>query len=100
MITASIVPAARTDLVNNQGQVPALYAHDASTAKRTFEFFAVNIRNPNTRKAYARAAADFATWCEAHGIADVRQVQPVHVAAYIEGLQIAAPSVKIGRAHV
>jgi integrase len=29
-----------------------------------------------------------------HGIADVRQVQPVHVAAYIEGLQIAAPSVK------
>ena len=76
------------------GQVPALYAPDAPAAKRAFEFFTVNIRNPNTRKAYARAAADFATWCELHGIADVRQVQPVHVAAYIEGLQIAAPSVK------
>ena len=75
-------------------QVPALYAPDAPAAKRAFEFFAVNIRNPNTRKAYARAAADFATWCELHGIADVRQVQPVHVAAYIEGMQIAAPSIK------
>ncbi len=75
-------------------QVPALYAPDAPAAKRTFEFFAVTIRNPNTRKAYARAASDFATWCELHGIPDVRQVQPVHVAAYIEGLQIAAPSIK------
>jgi site-specific recombinase XerD len=93
-MTTAIVPAARADLVNIQGQVPALYAHDEPAAKRTFEFFAVSIRNPNTRKAYARAAAEFATWCEAHGIADVRQVQPVHVAAYIEGLQIAAPSVK------
>ena len=94
MPTTAIVPAARTDLVKIQDQVPALYAHDEPAAKRTFEFFAVSIRNPNTRKAYARAAADFATWCEAHGITDVRQVQPVHVAAYIEGLQIAAPSVK------
>lgn len=76
------------------GQVPALYAPDASAAKRALEFFAVSIRNPNTRKAYARAAGSFATWCELHGIAHVRQVQPVHVAAYIEGLQIAAPSVK------
>ena len=93
-MTTAIVPTARADLANVQGQVPALYAHDEPTAKRTFEFFAVSIRNPNTRKAYARAAAEFASWCEGHGIADVRQVQPVHVAAYIEGLQIAAPSVK------
>jgi site-specific recombinase XerD len=94
MTTTMIVPSGRTNLVNIQNQVPALYAYDEPAAKRTFEFFAVNIRNPNTRKAYARAASDFATWCELHDIADVRQVQPVHVAAYIEGLQIAAPSVK------
>jgi site-specific recombinase XerD len=93
-MTTAIVPTARAGLANIQGQVPALYAHDEPAAKRTFEFFAVSIRNPNTRKAYARAAAEFATWCEARGITDVRQVQPVHVAAYIEGLQIAAPSVK------
>ena len=76
-------------------QVPQLYAPDAQAAVRTFEFFTVNIRNPNTRKAYARAAAEFAAWCGDRGITDVRQVQPVHVAAYLEGLQVAAPSVKL-----
>jgi site-specific recombinase XerD len=92
---AVIIPGqALTRGSDASSQVPALYAPDARAAKRAFEFFAVNIRNPNTRKAYARAAGDFATWCELHGIADVRQVQPVHVAAYIEELQIAAPSVK------
>jgi site-specific recombinase XerD len=75
-------------------RVPAIYAPEPAVARRTLEFFAVNIRNPNTRKAYARAAADFASWCGLQHISDVRQVQPVHVAAYIEGLQIAAPSVK------
>lgn len=74
--------------------LPALFAPDAAAAQRSFEFFAVNIRNLNTRRAYARAAADFAGWCALHGIGDVRQVRPLHVAAYIEGLQVAAPSVK------
>ena len=93
--TAVVIPGRTSASVFDAStQVPALYAPDAPAAKRAFEFFAVNIRNPNTRKAYARAAADFAAWCELHGIADVRQVQPVHVAAYIEGLQIAAPSIK------
>ncbi len=75
-------------------QVPALYAPEPAVARRTLEFFAVNIRNPNTRKAYARGVADFSSWCERHGLRDVRLVQPLHVAAYIEGLQLAAPSVK------
>ena len=34
---------------------PALYRPDAATAKRVLEFFTANIRNPNTRKAYAKA---------------------------------------------
>src|ERR1035437_6287309 len=77
--------------------LPALFAPDPATAKRVFEFFAANIRNPNTRKAYAKAAGDFASWCEAKGLDPLRDVQPVHVAAYIEELQqrIAAPSVKL-----
>ena len=93
--TVVVIPGRTSVIVfDASNQVPALYAPDAPAAKRAFEFFAVNIRNPNTRKAYARAAADFATWCELHGIADVREVQPVHVAVYIEGLQIAVPSIK------
>lgn len=96
MSEIAVVASGRTSasVFDINGQVPALYAPDAPAAKRAFEFFTVNIRNLNTRKAYARAASDFATWCQLRGIGDVRQVQPVHVAAYIEGLQIAAPSIK------
>lgn len=56
-------------------------------ALRFLEYFTVNIRNRNTRAAYARAAADFLQWCEGQGIGELRRVQPVHVAAYIELLQ-------------
>jgi site-specific recombinase XerD len=60
------------------------------------EFFASAIRNPHTRRAYARAAADFLAWCAAAGVASITDVQPLHVAAWIE-LQTqthAAPTVK------
>ena len=64
---------------------------------RFAEFFTANIRNLNTRRAYARAASDVAAWCKKRGIAALDRVQPVHVASYIEDLQtqMAAPSVKL-----
>lgn len=82
--------------------VPALYAGDDNAARRTVEFFTAHIRNPNTRKAYARAAAEFASWCTAAGIEDLRLVQPVHVAAWVETLQLelSAPSVKLRLAAI
>ena len=80
----------------------ALYAPDRKAAERTIEFFTAQIRNPNTRKAYARAAAEFGAWCRAHGIVDIGKVRPVHVAAYIEGIQgeLSAPSVKLRLAAI
>lgn len=42
-----------------------------AAAWRHVEFFAVNIRNPNTRRAYGRTCRCFLAWCEdrlsAHG---------------------------------
>ena len=63
---------------------------------RFLEFFTANIRNPNTRRAYARAVNEFLTWCQAVGVPDLGAVAPLHVATWIE-LQtqtLAAPSVK------
>jgi site-specific recombinase XerD len=76
--------------------LPALFAPDTNAARRFVEFFTANIRNPNTRKAYARAASEFAAWCERNKLTELRDIEPVHVAAYIEALQVrlAAPSVK------
>ena len=55
---------ALTNVIPGSAALPALFAPDPEAAKRFVEFFTANIRNPNTRKAYARAAADFAAWCE------------------------------------
>jgi hypothetical protein len=43
------------------------------------------IRNPNTRRAYAKAVADFFAWAAGHGLT-LPRIEPVHVAAYIEQL--------------
>ena len=54
-------------LSNGSIQLPALFSPDAGTARRVIEFFTANIRNPYTRKAYAKAGSGFAAWCEARG---------------------------------
>ncbi|BEH58734.1 tyrosine-type recombinase/integrase [Burkholderia pseudomallei] len=63
---------------------------------RFVEFFASAIRNPHTRRAYARAVGDFLGWCAGAGVPSLTAVQPLHVAAWVE-LQTtthAAPTVK------
>jgi site-specific recombinase XerD len=64
---------------------------------RFLEFFAANIRNPHTRRAYSRAVADFLAWCAADaGVPAIGAVQPLHVATWIElqGRALAVPTVK------
>lgn len=84
------------------GSLPALFAPDQAASRRFIEFFTANIRNPNTRRAYARAAVEFAAWCERQRLHELRDIEPVHVAGYIESLQgrLAAPSVKVHLAGI
>ena len=84
-------------IVGPQPLVPVqVAAAGEDAAKRFIEFFTANIRNPNTRAAYARAVADFFRWCERVGLSRLDAVEPVHVAGYVEelGQTRAAPSVK------
>ena len=77
--------------------VPALIADLGERASwRYVEFFTANIRNPNTRRAYARACASFLAWCDGCGLATLAAIRPHDVGAYIEALQetAAPPSVK------
>ena len=59
------------------------------------EFFTAQIRNPNTRAAYAAAVMRFFTWCDARGL-ELAQVSPTAVATYIEDMQgrYRAPTIK------
>jgi site-specific recombinase XerD len=60
------------------------------------EFFAKNIRNGHTRRAYALSTREFLVWCERAGVASIADVRPLHVAAYIGqlGCERSAPTVK------
>ena len=84
-------------IAKSKVDLPVLIGRAGKPASLRFlEFFTVNIRNKNTRAAYARAAAAFLHWCEGQGIDRLQDVQPVHVAAYIEQLRphMSPPSVK------
>ena len=96
-ILSTPVAAAGTLSLRSTMQVPALVAAAGEHAGTRFlEFFAANIRNPHTRRAYARAADEFLGWCASVGVPSIAAVQPVHVATWIEAAtrELAAPSVK------
>ena len=60
---------------------------------RFLEFFAGRIANARTRAAYGRAVGQFLGWCEVRGLG-LRDVSPLHVAAYIRTHPGSAPTVK------
>src|SRR5712691_2115033 len=77
--------------------VPAIIADAGDQATRRFlEYFAATIRNKNTRMAYYRAVVRFFVWCKHYQLGQLAAIEPLHVAAYIEGLQrdYEKPSVK------
>ena len=75
---------------------------DPHVQARFFEFFAATIRNPHTRRAYARGCGDFLAWCAERRVPALPQIQPLHVAAWIEelGRDVAVPTVKLRLAAV
>jgi integrase/recombinase XerC len=86
-----LVPIARTY------ELPVIVAATGERGQiRFLEFFAAQIRNANTRRAYARAVGNFLAWCEGRGVRTLSAVQPLHVAGYIEILsrERSAPTAK------
>jgi len=66
---------------------PRVVAAAGEHASRRFlEFFAATIRNKNTRQAYYHACVRFFAWCDRHKIGEIADIEPLHVAAYIEAL--------------
>ena len=78
--------------------IPALVTAAGDQARiRFLEFFAANIRNLHTRRAYSRAVWEFLAWCADAGVVSIANVAPLHVATWIEAqvqAGLAAPSVK------
>src|SRR6202166_5184707 len=90
--TAIIRPAVASSML-----VPKLIADAGEHASLRFlDFFTANIRNPNTRAAYAVAVRAFFAWLDAKNVAPLAAVRTHHVSAYVEvlGRRYRAPTVK------
>jgi site-specific recombinase XerD len=97
----TVVPAANSRKISAAVAasivVPTIVADAGDQAARRFlEFFAATIRNKNTRMAYSRAVCRFFAWCDLHELGHLADIEPLHVAAYIEAMQsgFEKPSVK------
>ncbi len=92
----SLLPGNRQLGAANLHNPPALFVDAGErTWQKFIEFFTADIRNRNTREAYARAVAQFSRWSTARKLA-LRDIGPIHVASYIEerGLTAERPTVK------
>jgi len=93
-----MVPEKKTLTQKLAGQgSPAIFG----SHPRFWEFFTVHIRNPHTRRAYFRSVRFFSDWCQAYGLS-LAEIQPFHIAAYIEmlGQTRSKPTVKQSLAAV
>jgi len=73
--------------LNFHHALPSMILQAGEHAGRRFvEFFIANIRNRNTRAAYAQAVAQFSRWCERREL-DLPSLSPVVIGSYIEGLR-------------
>jgi hypothetical protein len=83
-------------IVGEQTIVPAFFAAAGERAGFAFvDFFTAQIRNRNTRAAYAVAVRAFCNWCDGRRLT-LETLRTHHVAAYVEllGKHYTAPTVK------
>ena len=85
MTESAIIVGGGGSLVDTMARrLPSAIREAGAEAQRRFvEFFAANIRNPNTRLAYARAVWRFFEWCEQRRVS-LSDITPLHVSLYVE----------------
>ena len=71
-------------LRSHAASLPTISTARPEARTRMRDFFSSHIRNPNTRRAYMEAVRQFSAFCAEIGILDLAQVEPIHVAAFVE----------------
>jgi site-specific recombinase XerD len=73
-----------SDVMRAGTSLPSLFLARPAVRTRLRDFFSSHLRNPNTRRAYREAVRQFSAFCGDYGITDLAQVEPIHVAAFVE----------------
>ena len=95
ILTDEIVPPPALIRAGLDALPSIIRAQGERASRRFIEFFTANIRNRNTRMAYARAVKQFFDWCDKRKL-ELNDIEPLSVAAYIEqlGAEASKPTVK------
>jgi hypothetical protein len=94
-LTDEIVPPPALIRAGLDALPASVRAQGERASRRFIQFFTANIRNRNTRMAYARAVKQFFDWCDERHL-ELREIEAITVAAYIEqlGSEASKPTVK------
>src|SRR5437879_12427635 len=94
ILTDEIVPPPALIRAGLEALPTIVRAQGERASRRFIQFFTANIRNRNTRAAYARAVKQFFDWCEDRRL-ELKDVTPLSVAAYVEqlGTEASKPTV-------
>jgi integrase/recombinase XerD len=94
-MTTALTPSAPYNALPGS-PVPSVFAGGPKAERRFWEFFATQLANDNTRRAYFNAVRRFAEWCELRDIDGLTQVERIHIAVYLKALQekLSTPTVK------
>ena len=79
-----MVESAKLIHIGSIASLPSIFTARPEARTRLRDFFSSHIRNPNTRRAYREAVRQFSAFCAENGIGDLAQVEPIHVAAFVE----------------
>ena len=71
-------------LLPSSTSLPSLFLARPEARARLRDFFSSHIRNRHTRRAYLEAVRQLSEFCAAAGVAELAQVEPVHLAAFVE----------------
>jgi site-specific recombinase XerD len=95
LLTEEIVPPPALIRAGLDALPSIIRAEGERVSRRFIEFFTANIRNRNTRMAYARAVKQFFDWSDKRKL-KLGDIEPLSVAAYIEqlGAEASKPTVK------
>ena len=95
ILTEELVPPPALVRAGLEALPTIVRAAGERASRRFIEFFTANIRNRNTRAAYARATKQFFDWTEKRRL-ELHEIEAITVAAYIEqlGTTVSKPTVK------
>lgn len=83
-MNTALAGSSSINVFDPRASLPSVFTARPEARRRMRDFFSSHIRNPHTRRAYLEAVRQFSAFAAELGLGDLAQVEPIHVAAFVE----------------